>query len=146
MVDGVLLLLVEDDLEDLAAILLGAEALADDLDGVDEVVEDGVVDGRQGSGTGSLLGLGGARAVGALGTGEDAARGEDQDVAVGELLLELTSEAVCSLISPRVSQCQSNCDPSLHSSGMEEREMEGGEMLTVAALGGNPGGMGRGQR
>lgn len=93
MVDGVLLLLVEDDLEDLAAVLLGAEALADDLDGEDEIGQDGVVHGGQGSRAGTLLGLRGARAVGALGPGEDAARGQDEDVAVRELLLQLAGEA-----------------------------------------------------
>jgi hypothetical protein len=39
------------------------------------------------------LGEGSARAVGALGTGKNTARGEDQDVAVGEFLLELTGES-----------------------------------------------------
>lgn len=94
VVDAAALLLVEDDLEGLGAVLLGAEALADDLDGVDEVGQDGVVDGGQGAATGTLLLLGVARAGGALGAGQDAARGEDQDVAVRELLLELTGEAV----------------------------------------------------
>lgn len=94
VVNRVLLLLVEDDLEDLAAVLLGAEALADDLNGEHEVGQDGVVHGGQGSRTGSLLGLRCARAVRPLGAGEDAARGQDQDMAVRELLLELTGEAV----------------------------------------------------
>lgn len=93
VVDAAALLLVEDDLEGLGAVLLGAEALADDLDGEDEVGEDGVVDGGQGAAAGALLLLGVARAGGALGAGQDAARGEDQDVAVRELLLELTGEA-----------------------------------------------------
>jgi hypothetical protein len=93
VVDGVLLLLVEDDLEDLAAVLLGAQALADDLDGVDEVGQDGVVHGGQGSRARTLLGLRRARPVRALGAGKDAARGQDQDVAVRELLLELTGQA-----------------------------------------------------
>lgn len=92
VVNTSLLLLIEDNLQDLAAIFLGAETLADDLDGVHEVGEDGVVDGGQGSGTGSLLGLRGAGAVGALWAGEDTARGEEEDVAVGELLLKLTGE------------------------------------------------------
>jgi len=93
VVDATTLLLVEDDLEELVAVLLGAEALADDLDGVDEVGEDGVVDGGEGAAVGALLLLGVAGAAGALGAGEDAARGEEDDVAVGELLLELTGEA-----------------------------------------------------
>lgn len=92
VVDAAALLLVENDLEGLGAVLLGAEALADNLDGEDEVSQDGVVDGGQGAGAGALLGGGVARAGGALGAREDAARGEDQDVAVGELLLELTGE------------------------------------------------------
>lgn len=92
VVDAAALLLVEDDLEDLGVVLLGADALADDLDGVDEVGEDGVVDGSQSPGARALLGLGGAAAVAALGAGQDAAGSDDQHVAVGELLLELTGE------------------------------------------------------
>lgn len=95
VVDAAALLLVQDDLENLAVVLLGAEALADDLDGVDEIGQDGIVDGSQGARAGALLGLGVARPVGALGAGQDAARGQDQDVAVRELLLQLTGEAVC---------------------------------------------------
>lgn len=95
VVDTATLLLVEDDLEDLGVVLLGADALADDLDGVDEVGEDGVVDGGEGPGNGTLLGLGGAAAVAALGAGQDAAGSDDQHVAVGELLLELTGETDC---------------------------------------------------
>lgn len=51
------------------------------------------MDGGQGARTGTLLGLGVARAGRALGAGKDAARSEDQDLAVGELLLELTGQA-----------------------------------------------------
>lgn len=92
VVNTTTLLLVEDDLEDLGAVLLGAHALANDLDGVDEVGKDGVVDSSQSTRTRALLGLAGARAVAALGAGQDAARGDDQDVTVGELLLELTGQ------------------------------------------------------
>lgn len=94
VVDTTTLLLVENDLQDLATILLGAETLTDDLDGVDEISQDGIVDSGQGSGTGTLLGLGVARADGALGAGQDTARSQDQDVAVRELLLELAGQAV----------------------------------------------------
>ena len=41
----------------------------------------------------TLLRLAGAAAVAALWAGQDAAGGDDEDVAVGELLLELASEA-----------------------------------------------------
>jgi hypothetical protein len=94
VVNTTTLLLVEDDLEGLGAVLLGADALADDLDGVGEILEDGVVDGSESSRTGSLLLLGVAAAGRSLGAGQDAARSEDQDVAVRELLLELTGETL----------------------------------------------------
>lgn len=94
VVNATTLLLVEDDLEELAAVLLGADALADDLNGVGEISQDGVVDGGQGAGTGTLLLLGVAGAGRALGAGEDTARSQDEDVAVGELLLQLTGQAV----------------------------------------------------
>jgi hypothetical protein len=93
VVNATTLLLVEDDLEGLAAVLLGADALADDLDGVGEIGQDGVVDSSQGAGTRALLLEGVAGAGRALGAGEDAASGQDDDVAVGELLLQLTGQA-----------------------------------------------------
>lgn len=93
VVNTTTLLLVKDDLEELAAVLLGSDTLTDDLDGVGEVVKDGVVDSSESSGAGSLLLLGVARAGRSLGSGKDASRSEDQDVAVRELLLELTSES-----------------------------------------------------
>jgi hypothetical protein len=93
VVDATALLLVQDNLQGLAAILLGAGALADDLDGVDQVSEDGLVDGGQGARAGTLLGLGGARVDGALGAGQDAALGDEEDVTVRELLLELAGQA-----------------------------------------------------
>jgi hypothetical protein len=93
VINTTLLLFIEHHLQDLASILLGAQSLADNLNGENEVGKDGVVDSSECSGTGALLGERGARAVGALGAGKDAARGEDQDVAVGELLLELTGES-----------------------------------------------------
>lgn len=92
VVNTTTLLLVEDDLEDLGTILLGAHALTDNLDGEDEVSKDGVVDGSKSPGTRTLLGLGGAGAVGTLGAGQDAARSDDEDVTVRELLLELTGQ------------------------------------------------------
>lgn len=98
MVDTAPLLLIQDHLDGLAAVLLGADALADDLDGVDEVIEDGVVDGGQGTRARTLLGLVGARVGRALGAGENAALSDEEDVAVGELLLELTGEAVSVLV------------------------------------------------
>lgn len=83
------LLLIKNNLQDLAVVLLGAETLTDNLDGVDKVGEDGVVHGGEGAAARTLLGLVGAAAVGSLGAGENAAGGDEEDVAVGELLLEL---------------------------------------------------------
>lgn len=40
----------------------------------------------------ALLGLGRAGAVGTFGAGEDAARGEEEDVSVGEFLFEFAGE------------------------------------------------------
>lgn len=94
MVNAATLLLVEDDLERLAAVLLGAGALADNLNGVDEVVEDGLVDGREGAAARTLLLLVRAAVGGALRAGEDAALGDEEDVAVGELLFEFAGETV----------------------------------------------------
>lgn len=51
------------------------------------------MDSSESAAAGALLLLGVAAAGGALGAGQDAARGEDQDMAVRELLLELTGEA-----------------------------------------------------
>lgn len=50
------------------------------------------MDSGQSAGAGTLLLLGVAGASGTLGAGENAARSKDQDVAVGELLLELTGQ------------------------------------------------------
>lgn len=52
------------------------------------------MDSSQSAGTGALLLLGVAGAGRALGAGQDAARSQDEDVAVGELLLQLTGQAV----------------------------------------------------
>lgn len=57
------------------------------------------MDSSESTAAGTLLGLGVARAGGALGAGQDAAGGQDQDVAVGELLLELTGEATKGCLS-----------------------------------------------
>jgi hypothetical protein len=93
VVDTAALLLVKDNLEDLAAVLTSAETLANNLNGVDEVGQDSVVDSSESSRLGTLLGLRRAGAVGTLGAGKNAAGSHNQDVAVGELLLELTGEA-----------------------------------------------------
>ena len=103
VVNTTTLLLVEDDLEDLGAVLLGAQTLSDNLDRVDEVGKDGVVHSSQSTRTWALLGLAGAAAVAALWARQDVARGNDEDVAVGELLLELTGEAaICQKLQNKV--------------------------------------------
>lgn len=52
------------------------------------------MDGRQGAAVRTFLFLRGAGAVGAAGAGQDPSGGEEDDVAVGELLFELAGEAV----------------------------------------------------
>lgn len=98
VVDATSLLLVQDNLQNLASIFLGPEALSNNLDWVDNIGEDCLVDGGQSSAARALLSLRGAGSVGALGARQDAARCEDQDVAVGELLLELTGQALLDLV------------------------------------------------
>lgn len=98
MVNTTTLLLVKNNLDSLAAVLLGADTLADNLDGVDNVGQDGVVHGSQGARARALLREGVARARRALWAGQDAARSDDDDVAVRELLLELAGEAVLKLV------------------------------------------------
>ena len=82
IVDPAPLLLVQDDLEDLRLVLPLTQPLADNLDRVDEVVQDGVVHRGQGAAARTLLLLAGARSVRTLRSREDAARGDDQHVAV----------------------------------------------------------------
>lgn len=93
-IDAAALLLVQDDLEHLTAILAGAGALADDFDRVDDVVEDGVMDGGQSARVGPFLRLRRSRSIAAFGPREDAARSEEEDVAVREFLLEFARQAV----------------------------------------------------
>lgn len=56
-------LLVQDNLQDLASILLGSQSLSNNLDGVDNISQDGIVDGGQSSGSWSLLCLRCSRTV-----------------------------------------------------------------------------------
>lgn len=89
------------------------------------------MDGGQSAGTGTLLLLGVAGAGRALGAGEDTARSQDEDVAVGELLLQLTGQAADYEIS------------------LKFGFLFGGKnlfLLTAAEHGGSPAGKGRGQR
>lgn len=77
MIHTTLLLLIQDDLQNFATIFLGPKSLADNLNWVDQISEDGVVDSGQCSGTRTLLREGSAGAVAALRAGEDAARSKD---------------------------------------------------------------------
>jgi len=92
------LLLVENDLQDLASVLLGSESLSNNLDWVNDVGEDGFVDRGQSSAARTLLSLRGAGSVGSLWAGEDATGSDEQNVAVGELLLELTGQTLLNLV------------------------------------------------
>lgn len=94
VVDTNALLLVKDNLEQLAAVLLGTDTLANNLDGEAEISQDSIVDSSQSAGAGALLLLRVAGASRSLGTRQDTTRSEDQDMAVRELLLELTGQAL----------------------------------------------------
>lgn len=67
------LLLVQDDLEHFTAILARPDALAHNLDGIDEIVEHSFVYGGQGPGTRSFLFLGRTRSFGSFRPREDPA-------------------------------------------------------------------------
>lgn len=82
------LLLIQHHLQHLTPILSRPCPLSYNLHRVHDVAQDGVVDGCQSARVRALLGLRGARAVGTFGARKDAAGGEDEDMAVGELLFE----------------------------------------------------------
>lgn len=90
VVDTGALFRVQEHLDDLVPILLGADALADNLGRVDQVRQDRVVHGGERARARALL----RDAAAARGEWEDAALGNEQDVAVGELLFEFAREAV----------------------------------------------------
>lgn len=87
------LLLVQHHLQHLTPVFACAGALAHDLNGVDDVFEDGGVHGCQGAAVRPLLRLRCSAAVAAFGAWEDSSRGEEEDVAVGEFLFEFAREA-----------------------------------------------------
>ena len=94
MINTPSLLLIQDDLDDLSTILLGSNALANNLNRVHEVGEDSIVDGGQSAGTRALLFLRGVAAGGTLGLGKNATLGNEEDDTVRELLLKFTSQTV----------------------------------------------------
>lgn len=92
------LLLIQNDLQHLAAILLCPDALANDFNWVNDIGQDRIVDSSQCSGPWSLLRLVGSAAVRALWAGKDAARGDNDDLAVGKLLLKFASETLLDFV------------------------------------------------
>ena len=89
MLDVGLLVFVEVDLVEPRPVEPDPRPLADDLGGVDEVVEDGGVDGHEGAGDGPLL-LQLVRLPRRL--RQDAALGDEDHVLPGKLLLQLAHE------------------------------------------------------
>ena len=81
---------VEEALDETAAVGGDARALAGDLRGVDKVLEDRLVH----SGQRARVGAGLLVTVLAAGLAKDAALADEHNVAVRELLLELTGETV----------------------------------------------------
>lgn len=92
------LLLIKDNLQDLAAILLGAQSLANNLDRVDDISEDGIVNGGESSRSWSLLCLAATRSVGSLGSWKNTAGCEEEDVTVAEFLLEFAGKSLLDLV------------------------------------------------
>lgn len=94
--DRRLLVLVQMDLDQLGTVELDAHALADNLGGEDEILEDRIVDRGEGSGTGPLL-LQGIAGV-ARRLGQDFAFADEHNVLAGELLLELAHQTGLDLL------------------------------------------------
>jgi len=79
-------------------------------------VQDAVVNGGQCAGSWALLLLRCAAAVGALRARKDAAGSNDEDVAVGELLLKLAGETLLRLVPSRKQRNgdeDNNCFPAV---------------------------------
>jgi hypothetical protein len=89
-----LLLLIKNDLQHFTSIFLGPNPLADNLNRIDDIGQDGIMHRSQGTGARSFLSLRGPATVGAFGTGENASGSEDENVAVGEFLFELACETL----------------------------------------------------
>jgi hypothetical protein len=92
VVDALALLLVQDDLQGLAAILALENTTTNNLNWVDKIGHDGLVNGLESARSRALLLLVRAAAVGTLRAGKDAARCNDNDMAIRELLLQLASK------------------------------------------------------
>merc|ERR1712232_162168 len=85
LLDGLLVLLVQEDLQGLGAVSLDAGALAGDLGGVDDILEDGLVDGGKSAGTRTDLDTLTTEVL-----VENGAVSDHKDVLLLELLLEFT--------------------------------------------------------
>merc|ERR1719410_762904 len=88
---GLSILGVQVDLHDLGSVNLVADALSDDLGGVADILQHGVVDSSQSPGPGAALPL--DSVVAAL-LGEDAALSDEDDMLATELLLEVGGKNV----------------------------------------------------
>lgn len=102
-------LVVEDNLLELGTTDLVSDALANNLGGENKVLKDTVVDSSKSSGNGSLLSL----TVAATGLGEDAALSKENNVAVRELLLQLTGQSLLNLVNRLQSRRREEDDNSL---------------------------------
>lgn len=81
-------------LVDLVSTHLESDALSNNLGGVDKVLQHSVVDSSQSTGLGSLLLKHGVLA----GLGDDLSVGKENNMAVAELLLELTGDSLLDLV------------------------------------------------
>ena len=88
---GDLIWIVEGHLNELVTVDGDTGALAGDVGRVDEVGEDGLVDGGKGAGEWTDLALGGLAGLAGL-LVDDLALGDKDDVLARELLLELANE------------------------------------------------------
>ena len=92
------LLLIQYNLQQFTPVLLCPNSLPYNLNRVHHIRQDRVMNSSKGSGARTFLGLVRTAAVGTLGPWENAAGREDEHMAVGELLFELTGEALLDFV------------------------------------------------
>lgn len=95
------LLLIQNNLQHLASILLSSQSLADNLNRVDHISEDSVVDGSKCSGTRSLLCLRGSGSVRSLWSRKNAAGSKEENVSVGEFFFKFSGKSLLDLVEVR---------------------------------------------
>lgn len=100
---------IEEDLEGLGAINLLAKSLTDNFSGVDEVIQDSIVDSGQGTRTRTGL----LTVVATTRNSQDTTLSNENNVTIRELLLEFTSKTSLNLVETSLARDGDKDDNSL---------------------------------